>query len=327
MTAPALTVVTLGSDVGAALLALPASAGVAQILGADDASLVIARAANLRRWAASQLGRGKPRPAGVRPALDLTPVARAIAYTEAPSAFGQRLAFERLMARHVPLGRRRDLKTPAYLHLDPKERFPRLVVRTRTEAPAGVLFGPFRDTAAAGRARDSLHKRFRLRPCDFTFEPHPELALGVACLYAQVHSCAAPCLSRVGEDDYRAIAVEATRLLEGPPRDEDLAAVLPPWVRPALSRSVVVEAVKGRVELYPVRDGVVLDGLVQVGQVETLDEMAARLVFPEPEAAHRDTPWLNAWRHTPKRSGRELPVGEEEGADAVLARIREALSA
>ena len=55
------------------------------------------------------------------------------------------------MERHVPRAKRRDLKPPAFLHLDPDERFPRLSVRGAVEDRAHA-FGPFRDREG-GRSR------------------------------------------------------------------------------------------------------------------------------------------------------------------------------
>jgi excinuclease ABC subunit C len=217
VTAPALESVALADGVDAALARIPPSPGVGQILAAGGHSLVIGRASNLRRWAAGHLGRARlpkavPGKLPPRPPTDLTPIAVAVAYATTTSPFGQRLAFERLMAGHVPLSKRRDLKRPAYLRLDLDERFPRLAVQP---SPAGAhVFGPFRDAKAAGKARDALYRRFRLRPCDFEFEPAADLALGLGCMLAQVENCAAPCLQRVSVDGYRAIAAEAARALE-----------------------------------------------------------------------------------------------------------------
>ena len=113
----ALTLVPLaGGDVARALESLPRRAGVGQVLGPEGKSLVIGRPANLRTWAAGHLGRGRPAKPGVRPPVDLTPIAVGVGYVETTSAFAQRLAFERLMARYVPPSRRRDLKPPAWIH-------------------------------------------------------------------------------------------------------------------------------------------------------------------------------------------------------------------
>ncbi|HET8648110.1 MAG TPA: hypothetical protein VFO85_21620, partial [Vicinamibacteria bacterium] len=132
-------------DVTAALAAVPAAPGVAQFLAAGERNLLIGKAANLRRWASTYLGAGPPPRPGRRPPLDLRPVAAAVRYATTTGDFQQRLVFERLMARHVPLSARRDLKPPAWVHLDLADAFPRLSTRSGRAARAGgPLFGPFR---------------------------------------------------------------------------------------------------------------------------------------------------------------------------------------
>jgi hypothetical protein len=302
---PALTTVTLGDGVDAALAAIPAAAGVAQILAAGERNLVIGKAANLRRWAADHLGRARPRKAvpgklPPRPPTDLTPVAAAVAYATTASAFGQRLAYERLMARHVPLSKRRDLKRPAYLRLDAGDRFPRLVVQA--SAAGDGVFGPFRDGRAATRARDALLKAWRLRACDLVFEPAPDLEAGLACLHAQVNSCVAPCLLRVSGDDYRALAAQVAAVLDGAgerPRE------VPPWVRRAGRRSAVVERVKGGIEAHAIAGGSVVDSVTVAG--EDVERAIAALSWDAPADVSDDTPWLNAWRHGP-HAGVEIPL-------------------
>lgn len=320
----AFTTVTLRDGVDAALALVPAAAGVGQILAEGDRNLLIGRPSNLRRWAAGHLGRARPRKAAPgrlppRPPTDLSPIAVAVAYVVTTSPFGQRLAYERLMALHVPLAKRRDLKRPAYLRLDLGERFPRLAVQADASGPH--VFGPFRDTRAATRARDALYKRHRLRPCDFEFVPAADLALGLGCLYAQVESCAAPCLQRISEEGYRALAVEATRALEGA---ADRPAEIPPWVRRADGRSLVVDRGKAGLELYPVAAGVVAEEAGVIAPGGALEAAIDRLDWPAVPGRRDDTPWLNAWRHG-RRAGIEIPVAEGETAASVAARLRAAL--
>jgi hypothetical protein len=294
--------VALAGDLDAALQEIPPAPGVGQILGTEHRSLVLGRAANLRRWAARHLGRAKPSRKGGRPPTDLRPIAAAIAFVETTSEFHQRLAFERLMAPLVPLAKRRDLKPAAWLRLDVEERFPRLTVVSGA-IEGRDLFGPFRDRRAAEKALNALHKAVPLRPCDFVFEPHPELPLGLGCLYAQVKSCAAPCLARVSEDLYRGLAREAARILsDTSSRGDDVAAWLPRWVT-ALSgsRALVVETGRAGIEVYPVREGAVLEE----GRAVVSDLAAARAAVSWPALAARrdDTPWLSAWLNAPKRKG------------------------
>jgi len=290
-----LTTVTLQGGVDAALALIPSGAGVGQILAEGERNLVIGRPSNLRRWAAGHLGRArpvKPVPGKLppRPPTDLTPIAVAIAYVKTTSPFGQRLAFERLMARYVPLSKRRDLKRPAYLRLDPDQRFPRLVIQPTPGG--GHVFGPFRDTRAATRARDALYKRFRIRPCDLGFKPAPDLPDG--------------------------LAADIARALEGSAE----VAEIPPWVRRADGRSLVVERGGEGLEVYPIVGGGVIEEAAVAVPLDDLEPSIDALAWTCVAEARDDTPWLNAWRHG-KRSGVEIPIAPGETPAAIAARIRE----
>ncbi len=76
MTLPALDFAPLAGDVAGAVARVPAAPGVGEILGPEGRSLVLAAASNLRQWAASRLGLGKPVPAGRRPSETRTLVYR-----------------------------------------------------------------------------------------------------------------------------------------------------------------------------------------------------------------------------------------------------------
>jgi len=319
---PPLTVTPLEPDLAAALSALPARPGVGQILGPDGKNLVIGRAANLRRWAAGHLGQGRPAPKGRRPRTDLRPVAKELRWAETTSAFHQRLVYERLMARYLKPEARRDLKPPAYLHLDTDDRFPRLSVRG-PDAPPRNLYGPFRDRRAAARAVDALHKLVPLRPCDFTFEPAADLALGLGCIYAQVRTCAAPCLVRASEDEYRALAVRAAALLARPEgRPAEAATWAPPWVAAvAGGRGLVVEKARGGLEIYPVREGAVLEEAAARVEEGGLLEAVDRLCWPEPIPERDDRRWLSAWLHAPRRTGTYIVLEQDEDTRALARKI------
>ena len=314
--------VSLEPDVAVTLAALPARAGVGQLVGTDGRNLIIGRAANLRRWAGGHLGQGRPPAKGRRPRTDLRPVAREVRWAATTSAFHQRLVYERLMSEHVRPEARRDLKPPAYVHLDPEDRFPRLSVRG-PDADPRHLFGPFRDRRAAARAVDALHKLVPLRPCDYTFEPAPDLALGLGCIYAQVRTCSAPCLVRVSEEEYRALAARAADFLGRPEtRPPEAAAWAAAWVAAvAGSRGLVVERVRDRIELYPVREGAVLEEAALTTSLAGAEEAVKRLRWPEADPARDDRRWLSAWLHAPRRAGTYLVVSEGEGAPELSRRV------
>ncbi len=275
--------------------------------------------ANLRRWTASHLGAGRPPAKGKRPPTNLRSVATGVAYASTASPFQQKLVYERLMARHVPLEKRRDLKAPAFLHLDPAERFPRVSVR-RLEGAPNALFGPFRDQRAAERSRDALHKTVPLRPCDYTFEPDPALPLGLGCLFAQVRSCVAPCLSRTSEADYRQLAAETARRLGG----KGVAAFewMPPWATAAVGAcGVVVDKTRDRTVLFPVAGGHVLEGMAVAVDESDVEGTAARLRWDVGEGAPSDWPWLLGWLESPRGRGTYVALRDGEDRATVVARL------
>jgi hypothetical protein len=194
-----------------------------------------------------------------------------------------------LAALHVPLAARRDLKPPYILHLDTDERFPRVTVRA---AGAGPLFGPFR---------------------------------GLGCLSAQVRSCAAPCLKRVSEQEYRALATRVAAWLSDPSRRGDAPSAVPAIVAATASgRAVIVDAGKRSVELFPLRSGRVLDAAALVVAPGDLDAAVSRLEWPEPAGAE-DWPWLTAWLSSPKRRASFVVVPVGASAAELGARLRAAL--
>jgi hypothetical protein len=316
----------LAGDVAAALEALPRGPGVGQLLAEGGRSLLIGTASNLRRWAASHLGlaRARPAPGGRarRPRTSLAGLATEVAWVEADGPFRQRLLYERLSARHVPPAARRDLRPPFFLHLDPAERFPRASVRPLGEGP---LYGPFRDRRAAEKARAALQRAFPLRPCEYVFEPDPALPLGLGCLYAQVRSCSAPCLSRVSESGYREVAAAAAAWLAEPARRLDADAGVPPSVAAACGRAVIVDVAGRRgVGLYPLRDGCVLDASARVVEAAELDVAVAGLEWPAPSAAS-DWAWLTAWLASPRRRASLVIVPEPADAADLVRLVRAAL--
>ncbi len=315
--------VALAGDLEAALSALPTGPGVGQLFGAGGKSLMLGRAANLRRWAGKSLGGGKPARKTGRPALDLRGIATAVRFEPTTSDFHQLLVFERHMASLVPLARRRDLKPAAWLRLDAGERFPRVGVAALDSGPE-ALFGPFRDKRAAERARDALNKELGLRPCDYVFEPSPRLPLGLGCLFAQVRSCSAPCLERISGDEYRGRARAATVLLSG-----GEAAWRGDWVAPlARSRGLVVEKGRGGLELYPVVEGAVIDEARRVvPDASGLEPALAALDGAAPASGRDDTAWLSAWLHKKKRTGLYVAARADENERDLAARLRDKLGA
>jgi len=160
----------------------------------------------------------------------------------------------------------------------------------------GDVFGPFRDTRAATRARDALYKHFRIRDCDFGFKPERDLPDG--------------------------LAADVARALDGA---GDVPEI-PPWVRRAEGRSLVVERGRDGLEVYPIAGGGVIEEAAVAVTPDGLEQSIDGLAWTCVAEARDDTPWLNAWRHG-KRSGVEILLRDDEDAASVAARVRQALDA
>ena len=194
-----------------------------------------------------------------------------------------------------------------------------------TEEGVAGLFGPFRSRRAAEKALDLVNHLFALRPCDFVFEPDPALPVGLGCLYAQVESCSAPCLSRVGEEEYRVIAERAARWLGRPESRSDAPEAVPATVTGAEGALAVVVSVGRReVGLYPVREGRVLDTAARVSSAEQIDALVAGLQWPVAEGPD-DWPWLAAWLASARGRGSYVPVLEPSDRTALAEAVRRAL--
>ncbi len=327
----------LAGDLGASAASLPGGAGVIQIQDQAGRALLTARAANLRRFALDKLGPPKAPLPGRRPPLDLRPLACALRYARATSTFGQRLVYERWMAEVMAPDKRPDLKPPVLLRLDADERFPRLELRgPGTRAQRRACYGPLRDKRAAERATKALHKLFPLRPCDFAFEPDPALPLGLGCLYAQVRTCSAPCLARVGEEDYRELARRAAAFLGDPlARPDEAREWLPASVMRLDGAALVVERTRRAVEVFPVGAGAVLDAhALRLEGQDALEQLVARageLARALDAAGDADAPddllWLSAHLHARPRGTTLVALPVPGDADDVAVRLRATLSA
>jgi hypothetical protein len=170
-----------------------------------------------------------------------------------------------------------------------------------------------------------VNRLFRLRPCDYTFEPHPDLPLGVGCVYAQVGSCAAPCLARMAEGEYRALAGRAAAWLADPTARADPPETLPAIVEDVSSARAVVMGLRRReLELYPVRGGSVLEDAAIVTPPHELEEAVVHLEWSSP-AGPDDWPWLAGWIVSPRGRGTYVSVRAAVDRRGLVAALRAAL--
>jgi excinuclease ABC subunit C len=100
----------------------------------------------------------------------------------------------------------KDAKRYAYIGIS-KEKFPRIGIARQTGNDAAVYFGPFVSAAERDAILRIIKRVFLLRSC----KKLPKRA----CLRFHMHSCSAPCVGAVSEEEYRLQVDRASALLRG----------------------------------------------------------------------------------------------------------------
>lgn len=106
----------------------------------------------------------------------------------------------------------RDDKRFILLRIDPSEPFPRFTTCRIKKDDAALYFGPYANSAAAYATREFLEKRFGLRVC------RPRVPGPVDhkhCMNDIIRFCAAPCIAKVTQDEYRERVEEALGFMRG----------------------------------------------------------------------------------------------------------------
>ena len=100
--------------------------------------------------------------------------------------------------------------------------FPQIVKHRGAKKQKGDYFGPFASAGAVNRTLNQLQKAFLLRNCsDAMFEGRTR-----PCLQYQIKRCSAPCVGRIGKEEYAETVHDAVRFLSGKSTkvQEELAA-------------------------------------------------------------------------------------------------------
>ncbi|MGI8705183.1 MAG: excinuclease ABC subunit UvrC [Sphingomicrobium sp.] len=105
----------------------------------------------------------------------------------------------------------RDDKSFPFILLREDHRFPRVQKHRGARRAKGQYYGPFASAGSVTRTLNALQKLFLLRSCsDRFFENRSR-----PCLLYQIRRCSAPCVGRIGEDDYAALVKDSKAFLAG----------------------------------------------------------------------------------------------------------------
>ena len=114
-----------------------------------------------------------------------------------------------LIKKHRPRYniRLKDDKSYPYVKVTVQEGFPRVFITRRVLRDGARYFGPYTNVTALRDSLKLLRRLFPLRTCR-TMPQRP-------CLEYHIKRCLAPCVGKVGEEDYRAMIRAALLFLEG----------------------------------------------------------------------------------------------------------------
>ena len=188
---------------------LDGSPGVYRMLDAQGAVLYVGKARNLRARVSNYA-----RPSGHSPRI-----ARMISETRAMMFLTTRTETEALLLEQNLI---KQLKPRYNVLLRDDKSFPNILVAKShpfaqirkhrgAKAEKGDYYGPFASAGAVNRTLNQLQRVFLLRSCtDATFSSRTR-----PCLLYQIRRCSAPCVGRIGLDDYTALVADAEQFLRG----------------------------------------------------------------------------------------------------------------
>jgi excinuclease ABC subunit C len=198
----------------AALRNVPAGPGVYRMLDRKGDALYVGKARNLKSRVQNYT-----HPAGLsnrlrRMVAETAALEIVVAATEAEALLLECNLIKRLMPRYNVL--LRDDKSFPFIHLSAGHDFPQLTKFRGARDRPGSYFGPFASAGAVNRTLVALQKAFLLRSCSdsvFANRTRP-------CLLFQIKRCSAPCVGRIGPEEYARLIEEGQLFLSG--RSDDI---------------------------------------------------------------------------------------------------------
>jgi excinuclease ABC subunit C len=198
------------ADAKAALAALPHSAAVFALYGADTrAEPYIGRTPNLRSRLERLL---QPSPKHPR-RLHLAGLVRRIEWQLTGSEFESLLAQFSLLEKifGAKVLERMHLRHPAFVRFLGSNPYPRVTATNRPSLrEAEWAYGPFPSRAAAERYAEEMLKLFLLRRCTFELDPEPSYP---GCVYSEMKMCLAPCFKGCTDERYSEESAAVERFL------------------------------------------------------------------------------------------------------------------
>ena len=182
--------------------------GVYRMLDAAGRILYVGKARNLRNRLRSYFAATQP--LKVQRLMART---RAIELTVTADEAAALILENDLIKQHQPRYNIlfRDDKSYPYLRMDLRHPFPRLSLYRGPRHQGERYFGPYPNARSLRKTLSLLQKLFLLRNCSDAFFKRRTRP----CLQYQIRRCSAPCVSRIGREEYRRDLDRAVLFLQG----------------------------------------------------------------------------------------------------------------
>jgi excinuclease ABC subunit C len=198
-----------GEAIRAALATLSSGPGVYRMLDAKGDPLYVGKARNLKRRVAQYLQFGRMPNRLQRMVADTRQLEVITTHTEVEALLLESNLIKRLMPRYNVL--LRDDKSFPYIAIFHDHPHPQLAKHRGARDRKGGYFGPFASAGAVNQTLTALQRAFLLRSCpDTVFNGRTR-----PCLLFQIKRCSAPCVGRIGQEDYAKLVAEAEEFLIG----------------------------------------------------------------------------------------------------------------
>ena len=190
----------------------PRKPGVYRMINAAGDVLYVGKAKNIKKRVGSYLHIDRLPGRLQRMVFDTHVCEVVITHTEAEALLLESNLIKQLKPRYNIL--LRDDKSFPYIMIPGGHEYPRIVKHRGARTKGNEYFGPFASAGAVNGTLATLQKVFLLRSCtDVVFANRTR-----PCLLYQIKRCAAPCVGKIGHDDYLELVREAREFLTGDSR-------------------------------------------------------------------------------------------------------------
>ena len=228
------------------LRSLPRGPGVYLFRDESGEVLYVGKAKSLRSRVRSYFQRGDGRVGSAQLAERIADIEVIVTRTEAEAL----LLEQNLVKRHRPHFniRLRDDKSFPYIAVTLGDEYPRVMFTRERHRRGTAYFGPYANAKKVRETLDVLNRVFRFRPCE---GPRPGRHSGIPCLDFHIDRCFAPCIGAISQEDYAQIIDGVSAFLSG---DTDtIQRQLEERMREAAADERFEEAARYRNRLFSIR--------------------------------------------------------------------------